>query len=93
MNKIAEKMNGKTKAVTSVSLGLIVSLAIGYGVVKGNVTHNTKDIVEIKTNVVKNTEDIDLEENVNIEQSVLLEQMQQNQLKFIEEFRELQKAK
>ncbi len=87
-------MNGKNKLVTTgFSLSFIVILAIGYGGVKSNVTHNIEEIKEVKAEVVKNVEDIDVNENVAIEQSVLLEQMQTNQLQIIEEFKELQRMK
>ncbi len=49
------------------------------------------DKVEAKTEV--NKEEIDLEENINIQQSEAMIHIQQNQLKFIKEFEELQKAK
>ena len=69
-------MNGKSKLITTgVSLGFFLTLAIGYGKVQERVKGNKEEIKEVKVVVKKNTEDIDLEENINIKQTALLEQL------------------
>ena len=72
-------MNGAIKNVGMVgggiSLGLIITLAIGYGEVKKDVSHNIGDIKEVRVEVAKNTEDIDEEENLNIKQTTILDSL------------------
>ena len=90
-------MNGVIKNVGmvggGVSLGLIITLAIGYGEVRKDVVHNTEDIVEVKGEVKENDGELVSKGLIDKEQSIYIEQMQQNQLKFIIEFEELQQAK
>ncbi len=70
-------MNGKIKNVGlvsgGVSLAFLINFAIGYGEVQEKVVRNKEEIVEVKANVAKNVEDIDIEENLNITQTTLLQ--------------------
>ncbi len=90
-------MNGAVKNAGMVgggiSLGLIITLAIGYGEVKKDVVHNKEEIVEVKGEVKENTEGVVERKLVDVEQSVHITQMQENQRLFIKEFKELQAAK
>ena len=81
-------MNGKTKKLLGggISLAFVITLAIGYGGVKGDVKNTKTDIVEIKGKVNKNTEEIDQEENINIQQAETMKQLQQGQIRFLQLF-------
>ena len=52
-----------------------------------------QEIEEVKVDVDVTEDEIVERKLVDKEQSIFIEQMQQNQLKFIEEFKELQQAK
>ena len=69
-------MNGKVKNVGlvsgGISLAFLINFAIGYGEVKEDVKHNTKEVEKVEMKVAKNTEDIDKEENTNIDQTAIL---------------------
>ncbi len=73
-------MNGKFKTALrgtglaggGAALVFIFNFAVSYGEVKKDVVYNTERIVEVKKEVKGNTDDIDIEENVNIEQTTLL---------------------
>lgn len=73
---------------SSISIGLLVVLIPGF-LWFFNKVEEKADKAE-----VKEIEEIAEEaEDINIKQSIYIEQIQQNQLKFIDEFKELQQAK
>ncbi len=90
-------MNGKVRNVGlvsgGVSLAFLINFAIGYGEVKKDVSHTKEEVKEVKVDV-EETEDrvVDIR-IVDKEQSIHIQQIQDNQRLFIKEFKELQQAK
>ena len=70
-------MNSKVKNVgfvaSGVSLAFLINFAVGYGEVRKEVVHNATEIVEVKVEVKENTDEIDQEENINIQQQASID--------------------
>lgn len=90
-------MNGKIKnvgfAASGVSLAFLINFAVGYGEVRKDVVHNATDIVEVKVEVKENDGELVAKGLVDKEQSIYIQQMQDNQILFIKEWKEYQAAK
>ncbi len=78
----------------------LIGGAIGYGELKGKVSSNSGDIVEVKEDVKVAEDELVNRKLTDTEQSIHIKQMQenqkqiqQNQLHFLKEFAELQAAK
>ena len=77
---------------TTISLGTIIAilpLAFWFFTSKAD----RKDVEKVEVKVEKAKDELVERKLIDREQSIYIEQMQKNQLKFIEEFKELQQAK
>ena len=83
-----KKPNGKVKGLlaTGVSASFIITLAIGYGNIQSTVKANEKSIVRVEKDVKETAEEIDNEENINVQQTESMKQIQKNQERFLKLF-------
>jgi len=56
--------------------GILIAAPLSYGKVQKSTENNKEDIIEVKEDMEKIEAEVDKEENVNVKQTVLLEEMQ-----------------